>query len=156
MPNWVWTFRDRKRADALNDIKSRLEAEVGRCLPILAAADTGHFAMVRMLMPIIEATSEGKPWGLLRDLGVLYPSVFWQVYRNTLMHKDELRIVLYRSWRVGWELDYVSVRPTAFLTRASCSRTRPCRAHGTSRPGNVGEASRAVEGQRAERGRVRD
>jgi hypothetical protein len=35
----------------------------------------------------------------------------------------------------------VSVQPTAFLTRASGSRTRLCRAHGTSRPGNVGEAS---------------
>jgi hypothetical protein len=103
---WEWAFRSKKRADALGDIKSRLEAEVGRCLRVLMKARTGHWAMVRMLMPIIEATSVGKQWDLLRTLGVPYPSVAWLLYRNTLLHKDEMRIVLYRAWRVGWELDY--------------------------------------------------
>jgi hypothetical protein len=104
------------RADFLTDVRSRLTAEVGICLPVLRKVPTGNFAVTRMLMPIIDALAQalhrsstsgeagslrgGKPAVLLRRLGVRNASLTWWLYRQVLLHNDEFVGVRFRRWKV--------------------------------------------------------
>lgn len=84
----------------LQDVKNRLENEVGFLVQKLDERNTqephiGFFAMVRVLMPIVEtvAASEGRePQSLLADLGLGAPHVAWNLYRDIFLHNDELAI----------------------------------------------------------------
>jgi hypothetical protein len=111
-----WRHRRERKAVFLRNVRSRLVAEVGICSPVLRANGVGFWAMTRMLMPVIEAVSSSlyrtskvhgePPAVLLRNLSVPNPKVVWKMYRNALMHHDELGTLHYKRWRVGCSLAF--------------------------------------------------
>jgi hypothetical protein len=109
--------RRQQRIDFMNDVKGRLENDVGPYFDCIEEVYrrtqryVGFWALPRMLFPIIEAVATtvfrrskaGAPAvRLLRRLGLQYPALTWEMYRNVLMHGDELLVATYRGYSVRW------------------------------------------------------
>lgn len=99
----------------LTDVRGRLVAEVGLCIPMFVQESTGFWATIRMLFPVVEAVAtviyrthgkERKPVRLLRELGVPFPNLAWEIYRHSLMHNDELVACRYRDRAVDWSVSF--------------------------------------------------
>lgn len=103
----------------MRDVKGRLENDVGPYFDCIEAIykrtrrGVGFWALTRMLFPVIEAVSTTvfrtsnagtPPVRLLRRLGLTYPKLVWEMYRNVLMHGDELLVATYRNRRVAWNV----------------------------------------------------
>jgi hypothetical protein len=110
-------YTQKKRIDFMNDVKARLEYDIGPYFDCISdvyrrtGRGIGFWALPRMLFPIIEAVATtvyrwskaGPPAvRLLRRLGLKYPELTWEMYRNVLMHGDELLSASYRGRSVRW------------------------------------------------------
>ena len=85
----------------LQHVRSRLEMEVSPYITYiqeLHKADPeaplpGFFSLVRMVMPVVDAvaTVQGvEPPTILAALGAPAPNLMWNLYRDMLLHNDEL------------------------------------------------------------------
>lgn len=107
------------RIDFLSSVKKRLENDVEpyfNCISDLKRTtnkSVGFWALVRMILPVIDAVSEviyrkkkeqAKPIRLLEKLGIRYPNLVWEMFRHSLIHNDELRPAVYRGQSVTWEI----------------------------------------------------
>ena len=108
-----------KKVKYLNDVKNRLSDDV---LPYLLTIKSvyqktgkgvGFWALTRMIFPVIESVSDTiyrdrsslkKRAKLLRNLGIEYPFLTWEMFRNTLMHNDEMTVAYYRGKKITWSL----------------------------------------------------
>jgi len=108
-----------KKVKYLNDVKNRLSDDV---LPYLltirsvyqkTGKGVGFWALTRMIFPVIESVSDTiyrdrsslkKRAKLLRNLGIEYPFLTWEMFRNTLMHNDEMTAAYYRGKKITWSL----------------------------------------------------
>ena len=93
--------KDVNYKEQLEKFRGRLKGEVGFILDSINLHNKYHhdralgfFPMVRMLMPIIDAlaTLEGiEPEELFGKMkGVPHPNLMWTLYRDSLLHNDEL------------------------------------------------------------------
>lgn len=109
------------RKQYLADIRGRLEDEVyphlRLCWEIAEKRPIGFWGMIRLLMPVVEAAGKviypGKRHQqsssmVLRDLRVPYPGIAWRLFRNCLLHNDELVSVIHdRSEQyAGWAISF--------------------------------------------------
>ena len=114
-----YRYRRQPKNDFMRDVKGRLENDVGPYFDCVEAIykrtgrGVGFWALTRMLFPVIEAvattifrTSNAgpPPVRLLRCLGLRYPKLVWEIYRNVLMHGDELLVATYKDHRVSWNV----------------------------------------------------
>lgn len=103
----------------LLDMKGRLEDEVYPllrcCWGIADRRQIGYWAMIRLLMPVVEATGEvvypgAKNPGskVLHELGVPYPEIAWRLFRHCLLHGDELVQVIHdqSEQHAGWTISF--------------------------------------------------
>jgi hypothetical protein len=108
----------------LNDMRGRLKAEVKPYLTLTLRRNgknrnsTGYWAMVRVLVPVIEAAGQvlypGMKDGwhqgakILEDLKVPYPIICWKLFRDSLIHSDEMMNVIndQKELYSGWSLAF--------------------------------------------------
>jgi phage terminase large subunit-like protein len=102
----------------LEDVQDRLRDDIDpyfdRLRELNAAGKyPGNWAVVRMLMPVIEAVAvatetdqpqNGRPYILLEKLGVPYPAVVWDMYRNGLSHSEQPFSIIYKNKRIVWSI----------------------------------------------------
>jgi hypothetical protein len=70
----------------------------------------GNWSSIRMMAPVIEVISGGRKSRrnkILREIGILYPNLFWLMYRNGLVHNDSSPLSVKMSsnsigWGFGW------------------------------------------------------
>lgn len=105
--------------DQLNSIKKRLENEAGSYVEMLHVRNqtepqVGFFSMVRLIMPVIEhigkviyGNKSHSKIKLLKELGIEYPVLVWEMYRHSLIHNDEMRQITIGNQTVSW---FISLR----------------------------------------------
>lgn len=108
-----------KKTKYLNDVKNRLNDDI---LPYLSTVNSvykktgkgiGFWALTRMIFPVIESVANTiyrdkslliKRARLLRNLYIEYPFLTWEMFRNTLIHNDEMTVAYYKGKKVIWSL----------------------------------------------------
>lgn len=115
----IWTHRRMPKADFLLGVLHRLQGDVGPYFALIhsiqrkTGRQVGFWALARMLFPVVEAVAyviyrtagaKNGPAKLLERLGFKYPHVVWQMYRNTLMHHDEMATASCLGRRIAWGL----------------------------------------------------
>lgn len=114
-----YRYKRQSKIDFVRDVKGRLENDIGpyfECIEEIyrqTGRGVGFWALTRMIFPVIEAVAttvfrkskaDIPPVRLLRQLGLRYPKLVWEMYRNVLMHGDELLVATYRGWTVAWSV----------------------------------------------------
>lgn len=85
----------------------------------------GFWGMIRLLMPVVEAvgyvqykelgTGRKRASKVLEDLNVPFPNLSWLLFRNCLLHGDEILPLVnqeqekYAGWRLSWGGSHSSV-----------------------------------------------
>lgn len=89
----------------------RLRNEVAICLESYKTfndtnkGSIGYWGLIRLLMPVVEAFGKAKyypnikdSWEysskVLKELGLAYPKIAWKLFRDCLIHDDELTAVI--------------------------------------------------------------
>lgn len=103
----------------LEGVKDRLINDVGTYFAMVDTEGSkgnmvGFWGSARLIFPVIEAVAKtlyrksGKEDKrvpkLLRKLGILYPDVVWQMYRNSLAHSDHLVRISMGSKTISWSV----------------------------------------------------
>jgi len=106
-----YKYTEIKRVEYLKSIQQRIEDDVCICLTFLKKHNQGNsrkigfWISVRIIMPVIEATAKTLGIGseeLLNKMGIETPFLMWDMYRNSLMHIDQLNSVEYKKIKIGW------------------------------------------------------
>jgi hypothetical protein len=107
------------RVDYLTGVRSRLADDVSIYFEKLddeAATGNlvGFWGSARLLFPVIEAVAktiyrpalgtDNRVQRLLRSLGIEYPELVWQMYRNSLSHNDHLAHIAHGNRTVKWSI----------------------------------------------------
>lgn len=111
-------FKKIKKKDYLENVKIRLENDVAPYMKLIkkiqntTGVGIGFWALVRMIFPIIDELSNTlyrksrknkyKHIKLLQKLGLKFPNLIWEMYRNGLIHHDIPRKILYKDIEIKW------------------------------------------------------
>ncbi len=103
----------------LEGVKGRLVNDVGTYFTAIDVEGSngnmvGFWGSARLIFPVIEATAKTiyRPSGkednrvprLLQKLGIPYPNIVWQMYRDSLAHSDHLVHITKGSRTIGWSV----------------------------------------------------
>ncbi|MBU2578256.1 hypothetical protein KKA69_05540 [Patescibacteria group bacterium] len=92
-------------------IKQRLQDDVGTILNLVnqhnekSERGIGYWALLRTLLPIIEAISHIEnttPQSILKKISIPTPYLMWDLFRNSLMHGDLIHYGEYKGKRIKW------------------------------------------------------
>lgn len=95
----------------LSVIKQRLQEDVGTILTLVnqynekSERGIGYWALLRMLLPIIEAIAHIEnttPQLILKKIDIPTPYLMWDLFRNSLMHGDLIYYGEYKGRRITW------------------------------------------------------
>lgn len=96
----------------LKVILSRLETEYIPILQLIIKHNNenegtiGFWSLIRIIFPVIESVAsiigKQKEDFLKEDLNVPFGHLVWELYRNALMHTDELRYAVYKGKTISW------------------------------------------------------
>lgn len=126
----------------LEDILLRLDAEYIRILEMVTEYNHTHdrgigfWSLLRIIFPVIETVAsvikKPKEDFLKEDLNVPYGHLVWDIYRNSLMHGDEMRLAYYKNEIINWAThieaeglnhcvkDKTNSHPTTIHIKISC------------------------------------
>ena len=108
----------------LKSMVGRLNSDVKPYLKLILRKNntnkrlTGFWAMVRLITPVVAASgqvfypelkgTDKQGSQILRDLNVPYPIICWYVFRNSLIHSDEISILINDEKELysGWSLSF--------------------------------------------------
>lgn len=102
--DYKYHFEEISLHQHLESILGRLEADVGPYIDIVQKhaqeenVGIGNFAIVRMLTPLIETVAtalEDTPQGVLQNLGIKHPFLYWSLFRDVFSHNDEFEYAYY-------------------------------------------------------------
>jgi hypothetical protein len=103
----------------LEGVKGRLVNDVGtyfKAVDVEGANGNmvGFWGSARLIFPVIEAVAktiyrrtkkaDKRVARLLKKLGVQYPNVVWQMYRNSLSHSDHLVHITKGTKTINWSV----------------------------------------------------
>lgn len=110
------------KKEYLRGIQGRLEDEIAPllqfCKQVADRRQIGFWVMIRLLMPIVEAVGYVKYPELrdsakyasqvLKDLNVPYPKLSWRVFRDCLIHSDEITHFFndHKQLYAGWQISF--------------------------------------------------
>lgn len=100
------------RTNYLKEILTRLETEYIPILNLIIEYNNknerkiGFWSLIRIIFPVIESVAsiigKQKEDFLSEDLNVPFGHLVWELYRNALMHTDELRYAVYKGKTISW------------------------------------------------------
>lgn len=107
-------LRKISKVDYLREILLRHRTEYKKILEIITKRNLTHkrgigfWSLTRMIFPVIETVADvvekEKEKFLSEELGVPFGFVVWEMYRNSLMHTDELRYIVYKRKTIFWSI----------------------------------------------------
>ncbi len=98
------------RSTFFTGILKRLIDDVGPYIDLVRTPHDGdqyfgNFALIRMLMPVVETISRAErrqPWDVLKDMDVPLPRLTWTMFRHALAHNDNPLILSWGQREVSW------------------------------------------------------
>ena len=116
--NKNYNYTEIERVEYLKEILKRLNDDVGTCLKLIKdhnqknSRKIGYWISIRIIMPIVETISRTlgiKTEELLKNMGIDTPYLMWDMFRNSLMHSDQLSSARYENIiEIGWSLSIES------------------------------------------------
>ena len=109
--NKKYKYLKRKRCDYLKDILKRLDDDVITCMDLIknfnqeTGKNIGFWVSVRIIMPVIETvanTLKTKPENVLKEIGIETPFLVWDMFRNSLLHGDQINSAQYSGNKIIW------------------------------------------------------
>jgi len=97
-----------KKEIFLNYVKDRLEQEVKPYLDYQETAQiggVGTWSLIRMLLPVVEGVSETinvDRVAILRQIGIEFPNLTWEMFRHGLIHGILPREIYYQGRKISW------------------------------------------------------
>lgn len=106
-----YMFAEKNYKQYLQTIQERLKREVDPYIAYIQehheadpdAPISGFFSLIRMVMPVVDtvATVQGvQPPAILKSLGAPAPNLMWNLYRDMLLHNDELMFGAVEGWGI--------------------------------------------------------
>lgn len=106
------THKDISKRLYLQHILTRLETEYIEILKMVTDYNLTHergigfWSLTRIIFPVIESVADvlNKQKGdfLGEDLKVPFSHLVWDLYRNSLIHSDEMREAIYKGKTISW------------------------------------------------------
>ncbi len=130
-------YRTTPRANYLKAILDRLETEYIPILDLIKKHNSqneraiGFWSLIRIIFPVIETVAsivgKRKEVFLEQDLHVRFGHLVWEIYRNALMHTDELRYAVYKEKTISWAA-HISIDGTGHIIQKH-TRLHPITIH---------------------------